>query len=76
MAQLPSGKFLSLVPTLHQAAVMIDEPAVESPPLSPEAKPVDAVEKYRRSSSSVSNDSVQGDAVSEVRGQQFLKLGQ
>ncbi|KAJ9661922.1 hypothetical protein H2198_001674 [Neophaeococcomyces mojaviensis] len=76
MSQLPSGRFLSLIPELHKVAVIIDEPvistAVDSPPQSPEAKPID---KTRRSSSSASAMSLPGDQVSEIQGKQFLKLG-
>lgn len=75
MASTRPGRFLSLIPELHESAVIIDEPTVESAPQSPEAVPVDQVEKTRRSSSSASAQSVPGDTISQMQGRQFLKLG-
>lgn len=75
MASLPSGQFLPLIPTLHQAAVVTDSSAISSTPTSPEVKAVEPVEKTRRSSSSASDVSMPGDAAKEVGGMQFLKLG-
>lgn len=72
MASTHPFKFLSLIPQLHETAVIIDEPVIESAPQSPEAKPID---KTRRSSSSASAESVPGDTISEMQGKQFLKLG-
>lgn len=74
MAHLPAGKFLSLIPTLHESAVIVDSPAIVSTPASPTAKPVELVEKTRRSSSSASEASVPGDVVGEIQKQQFLRL--
>lgn len=75
MAPLRTDRFLSLIPTLHESAVITDESAVASAPTSPEVKPVDPTEKTRRSSSSASTVSMPGDAAKEVGGMQFLKLG-
>lgn len=75
MPSIPSGKFLSLIPELHQAAVEADGSAIASTPASPEVKAVDPVEKTRRSSSSVSDISMPGDAAKDVGGMQFLRLG-
>ena len=72
MAQFPTFKFLSLIPTLHESAVIMDSPVVDSTPASPVVKPVD---KTRRSSSTASAASMPGDVVSQVQKQQFLKLG-
>lgn len=72
----PSTKFLSLIPTLHESAVIIDGPASESAPQSPTVSTIEQVEKSRRSSSSASEASMPGDAVTTTATQQFLKLGQ
>ncbi|KAK5938293.1 hypothetical protein PMZ80_009263 [Knufia obscura] len=75
MAHLPAGRFLSLIPTLHESAVIMDSPVVESTPASPTQKPVDAVEKTRRSSSSASEASLPSDVIGQIQKHQFLKLG-
>jgi len=78
MANLPTGKFLSLIPALHELAVILENPVVESTPASPTQKPVEPivlVEKTRRSSSSASEVSLPGDVVGQIQKQQFLKLG-
>lgn len=75
MDKLPTSKFLSLIPTLHENAVILDSPATEITPQSPDTAAVDQIEKTRRSSSSASESSVGSDIVSEAQGKQFLKLG-
>lgn len=77
MSSFKASKFLSLIPELHESAVIMDDPAqaIESSPQSPDAVAIDQIEKTRRSSSSASAQSVPGDAVSALQGKQFLKLG-
>lgn len=75
MASSRTDRFLSLIPTLHQSAVITDESAIASAPTSPEVKAVEPMEKTRRSSSSASTETMPGDAAKEVGGMQFLKLG-
>jgi len=72
MASLPTSRFLSLIPTLHESAVIIDSPIVE---LSQDEKAIEAIEKTRRSSSSASEASMPGDVVGQIQKHQFLKLG-
>lgn len=75
---MSSAKFLSLIPTLHENAVIADKEAsaLDSTPQSPATKPIDQIEKMRRSSSSASAESMPGDMAGQVAKGQFLKLGQ
>lgn len=72
MAPIQSTRFLSLIPTLHENAVIIDRPTTET---EEQAAIRVQAEKVRRDSSS-SESSVSIDVVSKVQSQQFLKLGQ
>lgn len=78
MAHLPTGRFLSLIPELHQSAVIKDSAVTDSAPQSPSAQPVDQTEKTRRSSSSASavSQDLPNDTASKFAGMSFLKLGQ